>query len=192
MRRFESGATRDTDENKNDYEGFLSPMVIECFGNYMTKHRKQADGNLRASDNWQKGIPKSEYLKSAWRHYLDWWKEHRGIKSKDGLIEALCALMFNVMGYLFEVLKEGMVIEKNEWCECKKPIKVFQGAGCKKCGKWIKLNSTKQEATMGLDRKQVIMALHQVMTNQGLGPLNTNLETIADYLCQKFGTKKMG
>jgi len=107
MRTFNSGATRDTAEGKNDYEGFLSPLVIECFGNYMTKHRKQADGNLRASDNWQKGIPRNAYIKSAFRHYLDWWKEHRGIPTKDGLIEALCALMFNVMGYLFEVLKEG-------------------------------------------------------------------------------------
>ena len=107
MRTFNSVATRDSDNNKNDFEGFLSPQVIECFGNYMTKHRKQADGNIRDSDNWQKGIPKDAYIKSAFRHLLDWWKEHRGIKSKDGLIEALCALMFNVMGYLHETLKEG-------------------------------------------------------------------------------------
>lgn len=106
IRKFDTGATRDTDQGKHDPEGFLSPLVIERFNEYMHKHRKQADGNLRASDNWQKGIPKDAYMKSAWRHFLDWWKEHRGYESREGLQDALCALMFNVQGYLFEVLKE--------------------------------------------------------------------------------------
>lgn len=105
MREFKTGATRDSEEGKNDYEGFLSPLVIEAYGNYMTKHRKQADSKLRDSDNWQKGIPKDAYIKSAFRHFMDWWKEHRGHPSREGLVDALCALMFNVMGYLHEVLK---------------------------------------------------------------------------------------
>jgi len=107
IRRFKTGATRDTDENKNDYEGFLSPLVIQRFGDYMTKHRKQSDGSIRDSDNWQKGIPKEEYIKSAWRHFLDWWLEHRGHKSREGIEDALCALIFNVQGYLHEILKEN-------------------------------------------------------------------------------------
>jgi len=106
IRTFESGATRDTDDGKPDYEGFLSPLVIEAFGEYMTRHRIQSDGDLRASDNWQKGFPKSVYIKSAWRHFMDWWKEHRGIPSRDGMEDALCALMFNVMGYLHETIRE--------------------------------------------------------------------------------------
>ena len=106
-RYFKDGAYRDTDLGKNDYEGFLSPLVIEVFGNYMTKHRIQSDRKLRDSDNWQKGIPKEQYIKSAWRHFLDWWKEHRGHKSRDGLIDALCGIIFNSMGYLFEILKEN-------------------------------------------------------------------------------------
>jgi len=106
IRQFNTGATRDTDVGKNDYEGFLSPKVLEMYGNYMTKHRKQSDGNLRDSDNWQKGIPKDAYIKSAWRHFLDVWMEHRGYKSKDGMEEALMALLFNIMGYAFELLKE--------------------------------------------------------------------------------------
>ena len=52
MRHFKSGATRDSDETKIDFEGFMSPLVIERFGEYMTKHRIQADGGLRDSDNW--------------------------------------------------------------------------------------------------------------------------------------------
>lgn len=113
IRKFETEATRDSDVNKNDYEGFLSPLVIERYGDYMTKHRQQADGQLRDSDNWQKGIPKNAYMKSMWRHFLDIWFIHRGYKRFDKqrneditLDEALCALLFNVIGYLFEVLKE--------------------------------------------------------------------------------------
>lgn len=106
MRFFDTGATRDSDENKYDYEGFLHPIVIERYARYMHKHRKQANGRLRASDNWQKGIPKDAYMKSAFRHFMDWWMEHRGYKAREDLEEALCALSFNVQGYLYEVLKE--------------------------------------------------------------------------------------
>lgn len=107
MREFETGATRDGDVNKFDYEGFLSPLVIERFGAYMHKHRQQADGKLRDSDNWQRGIPLDAYMKSAWRHFVEWWFGHRnGVDGhRDMIEEALCALMFNVMGYLHEVLK---------------------------------------------------------------------------------------
>lgn len=102
MREFETGATRDSEEGKFDYEGFLSPLVLERFAAYMHEHRKQADGKLRDSDNWQKGIPRDAYMKSAWRHFFAWWKGHRqGRVGHDDL----CALMFNVMGYLHEELK---------------------------------------------------------------------------------------
>jgi len=106
IRYFKTGATRDIDIDKYDYEGFLSPRVIERFGEYMDKHRKQLDGNLRDSDNWQKGMPKNAYIKSGLRHFMDWWKEHRGLSSREGIEDALCAIMFNTMGYLHEILKE--------------------------------------------------------------------------------------
>lgn len=113
MRVFETGATRDNDADKNDYEGFLSPAVIETYGDYMHKHRLQADGHLRESDNWQKGMPKKSYIKSLWRHFLDLCFIHRGYKRFDKktgkeitLKEALCAILFNTMGYLHEVLKD--------------------------------------------------------------------------------------
>lgn len=112
MRQFDTGATRDTDAGKNDYEGFYSPLVVEAFGDYMNKHRVQADGKLRDSDNWQKGIPKDAYMKSLWRHFLDMWFIHRGYerydkvtKEKLTMKEVLCAIIFNVQGYLFEILK---------------------------------------------------------------------------------------
>lgn len=106
VREFSTGATRDTDMEKPDYEGFLSPRVIQAFGEYMHKHRKQSDGTLRASDNWQKGIPKDAYMKSAWRHFFDIWTEHRGLKSREGMMDALMGTLFNIMGYAHEYIKE--------------------------------------------------------------------------------------
>lgn len=105
-RTFATGATRDTAEGKYDYDGFLSPYVVEAFGAYMDHNRVMADGSKRDSDNWQKGIPREAYMKSAWRHFLDWWREHRGLATKEGIVWALLGLLFNLQGYLHELLKE--------------------------------------------------------------------------------------
>jgi hypothetical protein len=112
LRTFTTGATRDTADGKLDYEGFLSPLVLEEYAKYMHVCRMQSDGKLRDSDNWQKGIPQDAYIKSGWRHFLDWWKEHRGIRTEAGLTQALCALLFNVSGYLHEHLRKRQELER--------------------------------------------------------------------------------
>lgn len=111
MREFETGATRDLDDDKPDYEGYFSPLVFRRYGEYMTKHRKQADGKMRDSDNWQKGIPITAYMKSLWRHLIELWTIHRRIsiggrkEIRDfPREEALCAVIFNASGYLHELL----------------------------------------------------------------------------------------
>jgi hypothetical protein len=108
MREFETGATRDTDAGKLDFEGFLSPEVLVSFAKYMHKHRTQADSKLRSSDNWQKGIPVDAYMKSMWRHFMDVWTLHRGLTPDSGvdMEEALCSVLFNVQGMLFELLED--------------------------------------------------------------------------------------
>jgi len=106
MRKFETGATRDADTNKFDYEGFLSPLALERFAQYMHKNRIQEDGSTRDSDDWQKGIPLDAYMKSGFRHFFDWWKQHRGLKSPEDLEETLCAVIFNAQGYLHEIRKK--------------------------------------------------------------------------------------
>jgi len=106
MRTFSSGATRDTEDGKIDYEGFLSPIALQAFGEYMTKHQVQSDGNLRPSDNWQKGIPADAYMKSLLRHTMDVWLEHRGYESREGIIDGLCGVIFNAQGMLHETLKD--------------------------------------------------------------------------------------
>lgn len=103
IRQFSSGATRDTSNNKPDYAGFYDPLVVKRFGEFMHKNRRQSDGSLRASDNWKKGIPKDVYLSSAFRHFVEWWEAHGEGKDTQ---EALCALLFNVQGYLYEDLRE--------------------------------------------------------------------------------------
>lgn len=102
VRRFETGATRDVDTDKLDYEAFLSPTVLKRYAEFMHKNRFQKDGSMRAGDNWAKGIPLEVYMKSAWRHFMEWWLSHRRGEADE---EALVALMFNTMGYLHETLK---------------------------------------------------------------------------------------
>jgi hypothetical protein len=115
IRTFDTGATRNNDLNQLDYEGFLSPAVLTRFAEYMHKHRFQSDGKIRDSDNWQKGIPRDAYMKSGTRHFMDWWRLHRGLTGREDIENTLCALMFNVMGYLHETLKAGPPPPPDGW-----------------------------------------------------------------------------
>lgn len=107
IRTFKTGANRDIDTSKPDYDGFFSPLVVEAFGAYMNFNRQIADGSTRDSDNWQKGIPMPVYIKSGWRHFIDWWRFTRGLSIHEGVVFAICGLMFNCMGWLHEYLKEN-------------------------------------------------------------------------------------
>lgn len=106
IRTFETGATRDSDEGKHDYYGYRSALVTRRFGEYMTKHRKQADGAMRASDNWKKGIPATASIASLNRHLEDvnLYFEGHGICANEPIEDALCAVMFNAQSMLLEVL----------------------------------------------------------------------------------------
>lgn len=111
MQQFEGGATRNDDTDKYDYEAFLNPRVLRAYGEFMHGHRTQKDGTTRAGDNWQKGIPLKKYLKSLVRHVFDLWAMERGyaVTNPDTdqpatAQELCCAIMFNAMGFLKEVL----------------------------------------------------------------------------------------
>lgn len=114
IRKFTTGATRNTDTSKPDFEGFLSPLALRAFGDYMHSHRVQADGTVRDSDNWQKGIPLDAYMKSLWRHVVDVWTIHRGFTAFDydtcanvEILDALCGVLFNAQGMIHELKKEA-------------------------------------------------------------------------------------
>ena len=109
IRQFSSGATRDSNEGKLDFEGFYSPLVMRRYSEYMNKHRVQSDGNLRDSDNWQNLFGEEHLnvcMKSCYRHFFDMWLQHRGYEGQDDLEESICALLFNAQAYLFKLLLE--------------------------------------------------------------------------------------
>lgn len=146
MRTFEGGATRNTDNQKLDMEGFFSPLSLEAYARYMHKHRFQADGNVRDSDNWQSLFGEKHLdvcMKSGWRHFFSWWKSHRGYETEESVEESVCALIFNAMAYLhkLELDKEGekiipfidangmtSAIKKKDYPESKCSV-----PGCKSC-----------------------------------------------------------
>jgi len=114
-RAFATGATRDTAAGKLDYEGFISPLVLRAYAEYMHKCRMRniPEGqDIRASDNWQKGIPQDVYAKSLIRHAMEFWLIHDGFEARDEKgqvlsLEDVCgAIMFNIQGFMFETLKQ--------------------------------------------------------------------------------------
>lgn len=111
LRNFDTGAIRDNDENKINYQGALSPLVLEAYGAYIQKHSLLPDGTRRNNKNWQNLFGTHEEhrqvcIESAWRHFIDLLMEHDGYNSRDGLDEAIGGLMFNIQAYWFSVLKE--------------------------------------------------------------------------------------
>lgn len=111
MREFEGGATRDTDKDKLSYVKALSPIVLKEYVIYLGKHRTCADGSLRDWNNWKQGIPKDIYIDSLGRHFWDVWLLTEGFTTTDNhgdveMKDALCGLLFNTQGLLFELLKE--------------------------------------------------------------------------------------
>lgn len=120
VRKFNTGATRSADAGRPDPEGFLSPLVIDAYCQYMGRNRLQPDGTVRDSDNWQKGIPLMTYMKGLWRHMHHAWTRHRGYavtdpKAAESLEDDLCAVIFNASGYLHELLvkkQEGSFTER--------------------------------------------------------------------------------
>jgi len=111
IREFPTGSTRDTDENKLNYIKALSPIVMKKYVEYLGKHRQLSDGSVRDWDNWKQGIDKQTYLESQDRHHRAVWMLHRGYSVEDNhgsvtLEDSLCGVIFNAMGYLYEVLKK--------------------------------------------------------------------------------------
>lgn len=104
IRSFSTGATRDADSYKLDFDGFLCPLVLERYAKYMHANRKMPDGSMRGSDNWKKGIPQDVYRKSAWRYFFGFWKHCLRGEKELAIVDA-CGILFNVMGWMHEELK---------------------------------------------------------------------------------------
>lgn len=109
MRKFSTGAIRDDDENKINYEKGLSPIVLQCYGEFMRRHNAQVDGGHRDEGNWKKGFTRQSYMESKWRHFMKTWLLHDEFlfdPGYDKILESLCAEMFNTMGMMHVILLE--------------------------------------------------------------------------------------
>ena len=113
MKQFDSGATRSGDKDKLRYNRFMSFQVLKEYCEYLNKHRVDKTGNLRDPDNWKKGIPKQCYVNSLITHAFDLVRSYEGESVIDpdsgkvvSLVDLACAVMFNVHGLIYEILKE--------------------------------------------------------------------------------------
>lgn len=94
-RVFESGAKRDSNENKPFIHN-LKGYTRQRFGYHMTK------GALKYGDgNWTKGMPTDQYLESVDRHLASYME---GDRSEDHL----SAIIFGVQGCMINEQKEGL------------------------------------------------------------------------------------
>lgn len=117
-RVFKTGANRNSDEGKLDYEAFNHPLVDWYYAQYMHSHRKLEDGTLRDGDNWQKGFPPDVIQKSLARHYKDYHLVTHGIKVIEGgkehdIKDILCGIIFNCKAHLLELLKDTKRVDRN-------------------------------------------------------------------------------
>lgn len=139
MRTFDTGAVRDVDSHKLDYEGHLSPLAIEAYTRYLSAKRTLPDGTLRAADNWQLGFGATSWMQSFIRHAMQLWLLHRGWPAyetrPDGTKipvtkrEALCAILFNIFGQLHElVIAEDLTDEKEAQAQVEKGQEVLAEA----------------------------------------------------------------
>jgi hypothetical protein len=109
LRTFKTGATRSPLGDKLEYKGYLNPMVLKRYAEYMKKHQTQSDRGQRAADNWQKGIDLASLYDSKIRHDMDIWLYSEGYyrEMTEVIEESLCASIFNTMAILKQVLEQN-------------------------------------------------------------------------------------
>jgi len=97
MRKFNSGAVRDSDDSKPDYIETISWTAFRKFGEYMTSKKGRY-----GSGNFKKGIPIASYEQSLVRH-LQIYLENKYEQGKHEVKEDhLSAMVFNIFGILHE------------------------------------------------------------------------------------------
>ena len=95
---YPSGATRDSEEGKLDYQGALSIEVLDSFVQYMDRHREMSPGSFRGMGNWKQGMPWARLMRSLTRHHFAVWRND-GQKLDD-----LHAVLFNTMALIYQQL----------------------------------------------------------------------------------------
>lgn len=127
MRKFDTGATRSSNNGKNEYYGYRHPLVEKSFGDYMKKHQTQEDGQQRKANNWWGGWDKEVSLQSLVRHMEDLTALHAGyevwkVYSKEGE-----KTVYSIVGKTFN-LKEGSKAVRVSEEDCLNAIRFNSGA----------------------------------------------------------------
>lgn len=97
MRKFETGAVRDSENGKEDYTETISWTAFKRYAQYMTKCAEKY-----GTGNFKKGINIDSYERSMIRHLQKYMEN----KYEQGTIETdsdhLSAMVFNIFGIMHE------------------------------------------------------------------------------------------
>jgi len=108
-RVFDTGADRSSDKGKHHPDRAWSPLVLAEFARYMYEHNTTATVPRR-EDQWQLGFPMDSFVESGTRHWEAFKALAKGYPAFDqkgnpvDVVEALCGVIFNVQGYLHQLL----------------------------------------------------------------------------------------
>jgi hypothetical protein len=108
-RIFDTGADRSSDKGKHHPDRAWSPLVLAEFARYMYEHNTTATVPRR-EDQWQLGFPMDSFVESGTRHWEAFKALAKGYSAFDekgnpvDIVEALDGVLFNVQGYLHQLL----------------------------------------------------------------------------------------
>src|SRR5215472_385939 len=108
-RVFDTGADRSSDKGKHHPDRAWSPLVLAEFARYMYEHNTTA-ATPRREDQWQLGFPMDSFVESGTRHWEAFKALAKGFPVFDekgtpvDIVEALDGVIFNVQGYLHQLL----------------------------------------------------------------------------------------
>lgn len=92
---FESGAIRDSQEGKEEYQEAISDLTLRRYALYMLSQAKKY-----GKGNWKKGISSESYSNSLDRHLNKYRiKKNWGIDIEPG-VDHLSAALFNLQGLI--------------------------------------------------------------------------------------------
>lgn len=97
MRKFTSGAIRDSEHHKEDYIETISWTALKRYAQYMTSMSKKY-----GRGNWIKGIDIESYERSLMRHLQKYFSNKYNGTSVEPEIDHLSAAMFNLQGIMHE------------------------------------------------------------------------------------------
>ncbi len=108
LRSFETGAIRDSDEDKESYIESISWLALRRYAFYMkTQEKKYGRGN------WKKGIPTESGEDSLFRHLTKYLLNKYDNANIEPDIDHLAAALFNLQ-IIIENEEKSKLIKKNE------------------------------------------------------------------------------